>query len=166
MNPSLTVWRRVVPLFATVALMGMLLAPSASAQYVETLGPTTATLAPGTGIVTAGVGLFDDGEGTIDITIPAGATVEQVLLFWSGRDNLEQDDEVVVDGTPVTGTLVGTAAAERVEFQWLTVATLEQGLLQLLDFLFRQRAHRENQTHIGMRQERVEVTITSDHDGP
>lgn len=111
MNRLDTAWRRMVPsLLATGLLMSLFLAPTVLAQYVETLGPSTAVLVPGTGTATAGTGLFDDGEGTISIDIPAGVTVDQVLLYWGGRDNLEQDDEVLVDGTPVTGTLIGTAA--------------------------------------------------------
>ena len=109
MYPFPTSWHRQrMALLLSVCLM---LAVPASAQYVETLGPVQGiTLASGTGLVTGGVGLFNTGAGTISLDIPAGASVNQVLLYWEGRDANDQDLELIVDGTPVTGTLIGLAS--------------------------------------------------------
>ncbi len=90
----------------------LLLGISATAQSVladgtETLGPPSIPIASGTGIVGAGTGLRD-GPGTITLDVPLGATVEQALLYWGcfGTPG-GQDDTVTVNGTPVTGTLIG-----------------------------------------------------------
>ena len=99
---------RNYPIFATIAGIGMMLgSASAWADGTETLGPPSIAIAPGTGIVAAGVGLAA-GPGTISIDVPAGASVEQVLLYWSclavpGN----QDDSVTVNLTPVVGTKIG-----------------------------------------------------------
>ena len=42
------------------------------------------TIAPGSGFVEGGVGMVDTDTGTLSITVPDGATVEQVLLYWVG----------------------------------------------------------------------------------
>jgi hypothetical protein len=82
------------------------------------LGPALGVdLAPGTDVVTAGVGLFGDGAGTVSIDIPAGATVEQVLLYWGGRatdsdgdGTIDRDDTIEVESFPVLGRHIGAAA--------------------------------------------------------
>src|SRR5690554_5931477 len=88
-------------------VLSLLLPLRAQAQvYHETLGPainpgdgTPFVLATGSGVASGGVGLFDDGEGTISVNVPAGATVEQVLLYWKARDNDgDVDDELLVNG--------------------------------------------------------------------
>ena len=59
----------------------------ALADGTETLGPPLGvTLASGTGLLAAGTGLADGtGNGTISFTVPAGATVKQVLIYWEGQ---------------------------------------------------------------------------------
>jgi hypothetical protein len=77
----------------------------------ETLGDPSIFIAQGTGMVGAGVGLRDEGTGqpgTINIDVPAGATVLQVLLYWEGHNpTAAGDPAITVDGNPVTGTLIG-----------------------------------------------------------
>lgn len=69
----------------------------------EVLRPL-AGLANGTGFASAGTGLFTQ-PGDIDITVPEGATINQVLLYWAGRG--AGDDSIIVDGNVITGTLIG-----------------------------------------------------------
>ena len=47
--------------------------------------------------------------GMLDFTVPAGATINQVLLYWAGGTNTggPGDDTIKVDGMDVTGTLIG-----------------------------------------------------------
>ncbi len=80
-----------------------------SLDGTETLGPPGIAIADGTAIVSAGVGLSAAQPGTIDITVPAGATVNQVLLYWSGLENAggAGDDTATVNGSEVTGLLIG-----------------------------------------------------------
>jgi hypothetical protein len=65
-------------------------------------------IAPGSGFVEGGVGMVDTDSGILDVTVPAGATVEQVLLYWMGGATTDVgDDTIEVDGNPVTGALIG-----------------------------------------------------------
>ncbi len=104
--------RRRVGLLA-VAVMVPLLSlvvpgPAAHADGTETLGPPSIAIAPGSGVVTAGTGLKTQ-PGTVELSVPDGAVVRQVLLYWEGahyRDDAP-DDSIVVDGTTVAGTLIG-----------------------------------------------------------
>lgn len=97
-----------------VAFLAILVLPGISPQQAladgnEVLGPPSIAIASGTGAVLAGTGLNAQ-PGTIDFDVPAGATVKQVLLYWYGRgsgDGVTGDDQVVVDGSAVTGTLIG-----------------------------------------------------------
>jgi hypothetical protein len=77
---------------------------------IETLTDIDIALAAGSGIVAAGVGLVGDPAavqpGTININVPG--TVQQVILYWEGQMLTSVgDDDVTVNGTPVTGTLIG-----------------------------------------------------------
>jgi len=66
------------------------------------------TIAAGTGFAEGGVGMVGTDSGTLNIDVPAGATVEQVFLYWlGGTTAADGDDEIVVDGNPVTGALIG-----------------------------------------------------------
>jgi len=66
------------------------------------------TIAAGSGFVEGGVGMVGTETGTLDITVPAGATVEQVLLYWvGGTTSSDGDDEITVNGNPVTGAMIG-----------------------------------------------------------
>jgi len=79
-----------------------------SADGTETLGPPSIDIAEGSGVVVAGVGLELAQPGTINIDVPTNATVEQVLLYWEGqRTTPSGDDTAEVNGTSVTGTLIG-----------------------------------------------------------
>lgn len=79
------------------------------ANGTETLGPPSIAIASGASVVTAGVGL-DGSEGDILLNLPAGASVNQVLLYWSSRGNTSVDT-LSVDGESVTGAVIGGPAS-------------------------------------------------------
>ncbi|MDH3472612.1 MAG: hypothetical protein OEM59_02875 [Rhodospirillales bacterium] len=93
---------------ATLASLGIVLGgASAWADGTETLGPPSIGIQGGTGIVGAGIGLRD-GPGTIVIDVPIGASIEQVLLYWSCLATaVNQDNTVTVNTNPVAGTTIG-----------------------------------------------------------
>lgn len=93
---------------------GVLLASSLSANVAladgnETLGAPSIPIAQGTDFVSEGVSL-QDGPTTVELNVPAGASVNQVLLYWG---ELRQGGQganahrMLVDGSEVQGTLIG-----------------------------------------------------------
>jgi len=101
------------PSAAVVALFlgAFFVASSALADGTETLGFPSLGLASGNGLASGGVGLQNEtSSGTIVVEVPAGATVQQVLLYWSGEFDsgaASPDDTILVEGIEVTGTLIG-----------------------------------------------------------
>ncbi len=97
---------------ATAAATAMLLggaAMSAHADGSEQLGPPSIPIASGTGVAANGTGLFTQ-PGTLDIDVPSGAEVTQVLLYWEGQHTSATtgaDDTIVVDGVDIAGQLIG-----------------------------------------------------------
>ncbi|RIK44349.1 MAG: hypothetical protein DCC55_02590 [Chloroflexi bacterium] len=80
------------------------------ADGTEVLGPPSVPIASGTGVVAGGVGLESSQPANIPLNVPPGVTIKQVLLYWSGGGNdsgNSGDDTVTVNGTAVTGTLIG-----------------------------------------------------------
>jgi hypothetical protein len=94
--------------------VGLLPVGMASADGDEELN-SIAGVASGTGVAMAGVGLYGgDGvltPGDITVDVPIGASVEQVLLYWQGREdeNVTPDatTTLMVNGNPVTGSIIG-----------------------------------------------------------
>lgn len=84
---------------------------TAQADGTETLGTPSIAISPGTGIVSAGAGTEAGGTVGIAIDVPAGASVEQVLLYWAGTNRRTADltltDTIQVNGTNVTGDFIG-----------------------------------------------------------
>jgi hypothetical protein len=105
MNQSIsTSWVRC----AFALLLGTVISVAAYANGSETLGVPSIPIASGSGIVVKGVGLELGQPGTINLTIPAGATIKQVLLYWEGQHTTPAgDNTIVVGGNPVTGALIG-----------------------------------------------------------
>jgi len=103
----------------TVGLILITLALSSQKQTradgTETLGNPSIPIASGTGIAAGGAGLISQ-PGTMAVTVPAGATVKQVILYWEGFTALgvPGDDTILVSngGLPVevTGKLIGGPA--------------------------------------------------------
>ncbi len=95
-----------------IAILGFSLtgafAGPALADGTETLASPDIVIESGTGVVAAGVGLVVQ-PGTINITVPSGATVKQVLLYWEGqmKTDLVGDNTITVNGNEVTGALIG-----------------------------------------------------------
>jgi hypothetical protein len=89
-------------------------APPAFADGTETLGDPSIPIADGSDAIVAGVGMQTavDAPRSFDVTVPAGATVEQVLAYWQGQITSgfgpdRPDDAVSVNGNAVTGSAVG-----------------------------------------------------------
>jgi hypothetical protein len=98
-------WARHTALL-TVALV--FAAGSAFGDGSETLGPPSIPISAGSSILAEGVGLVLAQPGIINLAVPAGATVRQVLLYWEGQHSTPAGDNgIVVNGNAVTGTLIG-----------------------------------------------------------
>ncbi len=101
-----------------------IIGPALSIMAVfDELTPIDIPLAEGSGIVAAGVGMRGDPTavqpGTIDIDVPGD--VVQVILYWEGQMRTAVgDDQVTVEGTPVTGAMIG-GATEFFLGAWSTV---------------------------------------------
>lgn len=81
----------------------------AFADGSETLGPPGIALQNGTQLVTGGTGMVNQ-PGAINVTVPAGATIKQVVLYWAGRGTTIPpvgDNEVIVNGNSVIGAAIG-----------------------------------------------------------
>jgi hypothetical protein len=86
--------------------------PDSQSSYdkdgTEGLGTPSIAIAAGSGFAEGGVGMVDTDTGTLDITVPTGAAINQVLLYWEGgTTGAPGDDTITVDGNDVTGTLIG-----------------------------------------------------------
>ena len=86
------------------------------ADGTDILEPTSAVLVDGSRFFGAGVGLSLGQPGDINISIPAGASVEQVLIYWDGADRDYAaaapiigvtTDTIDVSGNVVEGVFIG-----------------------------------------------------------
>jgi hypothetical protein len=86
----------------------LLTAGGAWGNGTETLGPPSIAIASGTGVAVGGIGL-EHQPANVSVTVPAGATIKQVLLYWEGFEftNVAGDNTLKVNGSDVTGTLIG-----------------------------------------------------------
>jgi hypothetical protein len=89
---------------------------AAIADGTELLEPTSAVIADGSRMIGAGVGLSLAQPGDINVEIPVGATVKQVLLYWDGADRSYAGglpdiggttDTIDVSGNSVEGVFIG-----------------------------------------------------------
>ena len=71
--------KALIAVFGLIALLTPLMVVFADGD--ETLGTPGIAISEGSGVVAAGVGLKFSQPGSINIEIPAGASVEQVLLY-------------------------------------------------------------------------------------
>ena len=97
-------------------------ASEAYADGTEFLGTPSITVANGSGLIAAGTGIeAADGStmnaGTVSIDIGAGQTPVQVLAYWEGffppGTSRPASFDVMVDGTPYTGNLIGGYVTSR-----------------------------------------------------
>jgi cysteine-rich repeat protein len=78
----------------------------------ETIGTPSIPIASGTNVIFAGTGMVVQ-PGNINFDVPAGVTINQVLLYWQGRGT--SDDEVTLERTSdntivsVVGTQIGVS---------------------------------------------------------
>lgn len=95
------VYTLLVGLFLGLTTTGVL------ADGTETLGTPSISIASGSGIVAQGVGLVTQ-PGIININVPTGATIKQVLLYWEGQHKTTSGDNTIeVNSNSVTGILIG-----------------------------------------------------------
>lgn len=92
-------------------LISLFTAGEVIADGSEQLGMPSIPIAEGSDVIVEGVGLVDGQPGQISIEIPAGVSVEQVLLYWNGTASTEHgvEDTILVNGSSVTGPLIGAS---------------------------------------------------------
>lgn len=96
-----------------VACAALLAASSVMADGTEALDTPSIPIASGTDVLMAGRGLVDGQPQSVDIDVPAGMTVEQVILYWEGQtsgeaghgltDNLTLNGSVDIIGDRIGG---------------------------------------------------------------
>ena len=92
----------------------------ANGGEITGIGAPSITIQPGSGMVAAGTGLVGVPSGDIEITVPAGNTVNQALLYWGDRvdPTFTGDDTVSIDdgsgAISVTGILIGSEVGDPV----------------------------------------------------
>ncbi len=111
---------RNIRIIMMLMLVGILVA--GCSQEADLTSPTTQTgidkdgteelgfiaVPDGSGFLEAGVGMVDTDTGNFSLTVPDGATVVQVLLYWEGGTTSDNgDDTISINGTSVTGALIG-----------------------------------------------------------
>jgi len=123
---------------------------SANKNGTETLGTPDITISNGSGIVESGIGMVGQSEGSLNINVPEGATVNQVLLYWAGGTTAATGDgSVTLDGYTVEGTLIGGPvnffstnniqyyfSSYRADITGLNVVAAGENTLALGDFRF------------------------------
>lgn len=99
---------------AAFAALSFLTAPLALADGTEQLGAPVGLspgLAEGSGVILAGLGVHGTGAGYLEVEVPEGLAVKQVLLYWEGFDTpaaaFGVEDTIFVDGVAVTGQRIG-----------------------------------------------------------
>lgn len=140
------------PIFglAGCLLASVLLVNAAYADGTEALGPPSIDIAEGSGILVAGTGLYETNQpGQISIDIPAGLTVNQVLLYWTGRTDSGDpgaSDTIKVNNEDVTGPRIGgptpiqdnkpshTYRADITASNWVTAGAVNVLTVDALDF--------------------------------
>jgi hypothetical protein len=128
----MSIWKRLVKTclgLVIIAMASVAVQQVAIADGTETLGTPSIPIASGTGVAVAGVGMLDfpDLPNSFDVVVPPGATVRQVLLYWTGHwtdhgpyelhvPQIDGDDSISVNGIPVTGTKIGGSTAFYLQF--------------------------------------------------
>jgi hypothetical protein len=88
------------------------LSSSALADGTETLGaPLGIQLAQGSDYLLVGAGLADTDAASLDVLVPEGASITQVLAYWDGLALVPRlpgsTDTILLNGVEVTGDLIG-----------------------------------------------------------
>ena len=107
MGKSLSRGRRFIALFGAFALV-LAAQGAALADGTETLGDPSIAISSGSGFAAGGVGMDAGQPASFDVIVPAGAAVNQVLIYWEGfQTGPSGDDTITVNGNAVTGALIG-----------------------------------------------------------
>lgn len=126
--------RKLLALVLLVALGGLTGLP-AHADGTETLGEPSIAIAQGSGTASGGVGLRDSQPRTMDVEVPLGATVKQVLLYWEGQalEPSPGDDTIVIEGHEVTGQTIGgpTRFFQRTLTTWVSSVSFRADITHL-----------------------------------
>lgn len=87
-------------------LASLVLISGAYADGTQELGTPSIPIAEGSQIMVAGTGLSDAQPGEITLEIPAGVSIAQVLLYWTGEYG-EDDDSIIINGSVIEGPRIG-----------------------------------------------------------
>ncbi|MCA8971732.1 MAG: hypothetical protein KDC95_18215 [Planctomycetes bacterium] len=97
--------------FAACAAASLLLHGVSRADGSETLGPSSLMIAKGSEVLVAGTGMDNVFIGKIQIDVPTGVQIRQVIAYWEGQalSATEQGntDTIQLDNLPVTGVRIG-----------------------------------------------------------
>ena len=84
---------------------------TALADGTEALGAPGIAVAKGSDLIVAGVGLVAAQPSVLNVTVPSGSSIVQVLAYWEGiattADEQGETDTVTVDDKSVTGMRIG-----------------------------------------------------------
>jgi len=98
---------------ALAAIASTVAAAPSWADGTEGLGIPSIAISEGTDLILAGVGLVNDQAGLLDVSIPAGASVVQVIAYWEGLAVTASEhgdtDHITIEGLPVEGLRIGGA---------------------------------------------------------
>jgi hypothetical protein len=112
----------LVIIFSFFTLVFLGLHPSKSlADGNDILGTPSISIASGSDVIVAGTGMLTQ-PATIDINIPAGVTIKQVLLYWHGIPDpanpvVYPEDTITIEGLSITGKLIGTSYRGRASYR-------------------------------------------------
>lgn len=95
---------------ASCVLASLIIINEANADGTDQLGPPSISINSGSYVLVEGAGLLETQPNDITMEIPMDVSIAQVLLYWTGRDGA--DDTLEVNGTNVTGSLIGGTANE------------------------------------------------------
>jgi hypothetical protein len=121
-----------------------------SADGTETLGIPSINIATGSGIVAKGTGLITQ-PGTININVPTGASIKQVLLYWEGQHTTANGDNTIeVNSNLVTGKLIGgptlffsnvKSSSYRADITSLNIVKIGSNAVQVKGLSFNNKNH-------------------------
>lgn len=145
MSKSLSRGRRFIALFAVFAMV-LAVQGAALADGTETLGDPSIAIASGSGFAAGGVGMDAGQPQSFDVTVPAGAVVNQVLIYWEGfQAGPSGDDTITVNDNAVTGALIGGptnffgstySSTYRADITWLGLVVAGTSTLTVSDMDF------------------------------
>lgn len=108
----------LLTVFLATMLAGAALAAPVAADGTEELGIPSVPIESGSGVITAGTGTRVQ-PATINLSVPSGATIQQVLVYWEGQSQYQAPDSTInLNGSEITGTLIGGPTS--VYSNWMT----------------------------------------------